>query len=209
MISIQRLLGRPRLFFGQLESSVDLGVEAAGILCEIVMQPERMPTLDAIAACRRREKVVTSTIEETLTRVGVPPIERQDLELIAQSLYKLPKGAEKFIERYIIGWDKVSDLDFTPPAVLLQKATRIVQEMVISLGAQGTLSDIKALDARLSQLEANASGAILTGTRRLYSPGCPPLKAIIAKDLYDILSQCVDNCRDIGRTISLVILNNS
>lgn len=209
MFSLQRLLGRPTEFFGLLEASAQLGVDAAVALNQMVTHPGRQPSMDAFVTARRKDKEVILKLEEMLTHIFVTPMEREDLEQVAQGLYKIPKVVEKFAERYEFTWDKVATVDFSLAARFLERACLVVQEMVKSLRTSGQLADIKSLDARLSQIEADASHIIMDGVRRLFLPATPPLTAIIAKELFDVLSDAIDDCRDIGRALALVVLKNS
>lgn len=209
MFSFQRLLGRPREFFGLLEQSAALGAESVGALKSMLTDQGSQPSLEAFASARRRDKEVIGKLEQMLFTVFVTPIEREDLEAIATQLYRLPKTVEKFAERYWIVREKVAGHDFSVIARMLESAASVVVEMVDSLRLRGSLAGMKALDARLGQIESDAGNVILEALRRIYQPGGDPLREIIAQDLYHILSDCIDVCRSIGRTLALVILKNS
>ena len=209
MFSLQRLLGKPDEFFGLLESSAQLGCDAAEALNDMVSHPERPPSMTRVVEARRKDKEIITRLEEMLGLVFVTPLEREDLEDVAQGLYRIPKVVEKFAERYVITWEKVKDIDFTLPSRMLGQAAEGVRNMVVSLRSARSLAEIKLLEARLSQIEADASRIILDGLRRLYLPGTSALKAIIAKELFDILAEGIDDCRDVGRTLALVVLKNS
>ena len=209
MFSLQRALGRPREFFGLLEQSAALGAESVGALRATLSNRGTKPDMEAFASARRRDKEVINRLDTMLTQVFVTPIEREDLHSIATQLYRLPKSVEKFAERYDMVWDKVAEYDFSLAAHMLESGARIVIEMVTCLSKGNNLGDIKSMDARLSQIEADAGKVILEALRRIYEPGGDPLREIIAQDLYHILSDCLEVCRSIGRTIALVILKNS
>ncbi|MGI8601481.1 MAG: DUF47 domain-containing protein [Verrucomicrobiales bacterium] len=209
MFSLQRLLGRPKEFFSLLEQSAELGCQAATALNEMVTHPNTAPSLDIFAQARRKDKEIINRLEEMLSVVFVTPFEREDLEDVAQGLYRIPKAVEKFAERYVITWEKVRDVDFTLAARMLERATVVIRDMVRSLRNFGTLADIKSFDARLSQIEADAAHILMDATRRIYAPGTGSLKAIIVKELFDVLSEGIDDCRDLGRTLALVVLRNS
>ena len=211
MISIQRLLGRPHEFFGLLEQSAALGKQAVTEIKAILAQPSGPPDLSGLSSARRKGKEVMGQLENLLTRVFVTPIEREDLEALGQDLYRLPKTAEKFAERYEIVHDQMRATDFSILAGLLERAAGIVQEMVsrVSSGDSSALSAIKTLDASLGQIEVEAAHLVLNATKQLYSAPAPPLQAIISKDLHDLLGECIECCRTVGRTAALVILKNS
>lgn len=209
MFSLQRILGRPAEFFGLLEQSAALGVESVSALRHTMSNRGQAPVLTAFVTARRKDKEVITQLEGMLSRVFVTPIEREDLQSVATQLYRLPKTVEKFAERYEIAWDKVGDYDFALITHMLENGAKIVLEMVQNMRLGGGLAEIKALDARLSQIESDAGQVILEALRRIYQPGGDPLREIIAQDLYHILSDCLDVCRSIGRTLALVIHKNS
>lgn len=209
MISVQRMLGRPREFFGLLEQSAALGAESVTALRRMTENSGRAPDLTVFHAARRKDKEVVNRLEEMLARIFVTPIDREDLEEAAQNLYRLPKAVEKFAELYSIVWQRVADVDMGIPLHMLESAVKIIVEMVRVLAASGGLSEVKSLDARLSQIELDSSVVICDAVRKIYAPGGDPLKAIATHDLYRALTNCIDVCRSIGRTLALVTLKNS
>lgn len=211
MISIQRLTGRPTEFFGLLEESARLGADAARALRSVVTGPHGgPPDLRLVSEARRRDKEVYQQLESLLSQVFATPIEREDLAAIGQKLYKLPKTIEKFAERYEIVHDKVGDTDFGIVLGMLERAAEIVVRMVGSLArSPKALPEINAMKARLSQINAEAGHVLLDAERRLYNSGPPPLTAIVTKELYDLLTDCLDVCRSIGGTLALAVLKNS
>lgn len=209
MFSLQRLLGRPGEFFGLLEQSAALGAESVTALRDMLTNRTRKPSLDDFVTARRKDKEIINRLETMLTQVFVTPIEREDLHSVANQLYRLPKTVEKFAERYEIVWEKVADYDFGLIAQMIEGAAKIVVEMVKNMRKGGGLADIKAMDARLSQIESDAGKVILDSLRRIYEPGGDTLREIIAQDLYNTIGDCLEVCRSIGRTLALVIHKNS
>jgi uncharacterized protein Yka (UPF0111/DUF47 family) len=209
MFSLQRLLGRPAEFFGLLEQSAALGAESVSALRTTLANRTQAPSLEAFVNARRKDKAIINRLEEMLTKVFVTPIEREDLQAVATQLYRLPKTVEKFAERYALVWERTATFDFGLATHMLESGAKIVVQMVQILARSGKLAEIKALDARLSQIESDAGTVILEALRRIYEPGGDDLNKIIAQDLFHILSDCIDVCRSIGRTLALVILKNS
>lgn len=211
MFSIQRLTGRPKEFYGLLEESALLGSGAARALKQLVLRSGGgAPDLSAIVKARRLDKDVYLRLDALLSRVFATPIEREDLAEIGQQLYRLPKTIEKFAERYEIVYEMVTSSDMTLALGMLERAADIVVQMVQSLAKSTTgVAEIKAMEARLGQLDDEAGHVLLNAERRLFRQSTPALHAIVTKELYDVLAECLDSCRSIGGALALAVLKNS
>jgi hypothetical protein len=209
MISFQRILGREDEFCELLEASAQQGCHAVSALKRTLAARETEPRLDEFAAARRKDKQITEEISEELLTTFVTPMEREDIEALAESLYKIPKTVEKFAERYVIVADRIRDTDFSRQVPLMEQAVNIVLQMIQALRDGRNLGGIKALQNKLQALESEADDVLLKLIARFYEPGFPPLKAVILKDLYDLNEKVVDRCRDAGNVISRVLLKNS
>ncbi len=208
MINFQRLLGREDEFFTLLEASTQEGVNAVAGLKRVLNSPGGTPSLRDFAEARRKDKELTSKLEEMLITTFVTPLEREDLEELAEVLYKIPKTVEKFAERYIIAVPQIRGADFGQQVMLIEQAIQIVLKMVRAL-REGDLGDIKSLQNKLQALESEADDVLLAYFAKLYEPGFPSVKAVILKELADLLERIIDRCRDAGNVISHVLLKNS
>ena len=208
MISFQRLLGREDEFCALLESSAQQGSEAVAALKRALTE-KKLTTLHEFASARSRDAAITARIDEMLVSTFVTPMEREDIESLAEALYKIPKIVEKFAQRYQIVVETVRDINFLPQVELMDQAIRRVVEMVKALRAGRDLPIIKSLQVELQKLESDADDLLLEMMRQFYQPGFPPLKAVILKDLFNLNEKVVDRCRDAGNVISHVILKNS
>lgn len=209
MISFQRLLGREEEFFGLLVASAEQGAVSVAALKRITaFDLKTPPKLDEFRVARRRDKELTNQLAELLIHTFVTPIEREDIEALGDRLYKIPKVVEKFAERYSLVWDHVRDVEFTSQVVLLEQAMDLVREMIVSLRA-ADFQAIKTSQKRLQALENRADEVLLEKIRRLYEPGFPALKAIMLRDLFDLIEKAIDRCRDVGNVVSHILLKNS
>jgi uncharacterized protein Yka (UPF0111/DUF47 family) len=209
MISFQRLLGREDEFCQLLEASATEACNAVTALATILANPGTTPTLHAFADARRNNKEITGRISEMLITTFVTPMEREDIEALAVSLYKIPKTVEKFAERYSLVADQLQDVKFNQQLELMEQAVNLVRQMVQALREGRNLGGIKTLQIRLQTVEAQADTVLLQLLRCFYEPGFPALKAVILRDLYDLNEKVVDRCRDAGNVISQVLLKNS
>ena len=208
MISFQRLLGREDDFFGLLEASAAECVASIAALRAILTSPGERPALEAFATARRKDKEITQRLEEMLIDTFVTPIEREDIESLAERLYKIPKVIEKFAERYALVAGRVADVRFDGQAEALERAVRLLREMVAALHA----ADIATIKNKQSELRGLARGteiALAQSLAALYAPGYDALKAIIVKDLFDLLERALDRTREAAAVIAHILLKNS
>ena len=70
--------------------------------------------LHEFADARSKDKAITEEISEQLITTFVTPMEREDIEALAESLYKIPKTVEKFAERYRIVADQAEGRRLQP-----------------------------------------------------------------------------------------------
>ncbi|MDB6119319.1 MAG: phosphate transport regulator, partial [Verrucomicrobiaceae bacterium] len=111
MISLQKFFGKDDQFLDLLEASAKECQAIVEALKEI-LKPDAKLSLDQFAASRRKDKQITNEISELLCKTSVTGLEREDIESIANSLYKIPKTVEKFAERYIIFSDRLRDVSW-------------------------------------------------------------------------------------------------
>lgn len=209
MISLQRSLGRPAFFFGSLAESAQLGHQAAVALHRQLSRRDEAPDLTGVAEARRSGKAVINAVREGLVRHFITPMEREDLEAVAQGLYAIPKVMEKCAERHELSWERLREVDFSLVARLLVPATEVVVAMAQALGNRASLAEIKAQEARLSQIEDDASHIVLESTKQLYQPGRDPLTIIIASEILEILQSAFEHCGALGSTMTRVLMKNS
>ena len=175
-----------------------------------VRGPISRPIISAgIAAARATDKKITGEISDKLISTFVTPMEREDIEALAEALYKIPKTVEKFAERYQISLARIPGADFTRQVKLMDQAVHLVLQMTQALRAGRNLGGIKALQNELQTLESEADDVLLDMLKRFYEPGFPALQAVILKDLYDLNEKVVDRCRDAGNVISHALLKNA
>ena len=208
MISIQRLLGKEDMFFSMLEQSASEGcasVQALVKLCKTLDQPG---LLEEFIQARRKDKQIKARITEAVYTTFVTALEREDIVLLANALFKLPKTMEKFAERVWLTPQYVSGIDFTPQAALLEQSAGAVLEMIKGMRGGG-LENIKSLNDRLQRIEGEADKVMLDLYRELFSGRHDPIKAIVMKDLYELLEKWIDRCRDTGNLICNIVLKNS
>lgn len=209
MFSLQKLLGKDDKFFELLEAGADEAQASVTAIVKIVRQPANLATLEDFVLSRRKEKRISERISEELVKTFVTGLEREDIESLSIALYKIPKAAEKFAERYILAAPHLEGADFSRQAALLESAAETVRAMVRHLRQIQNLEAAKTLNDKLQVTEGEADRLILEQLRELYSGKHDALRVVMLKDLYELLEKVIDRCRDAGNVISHIFLKNS
>ena len=206
---LRKLLGYDDKFFDLLEASAVEAQSSVQLLVELLKDTSKCPTMDAFVQTRRKDKRITEQITEELCKTFVTPLEREDIEELSFALYKIPKMAEKFSEKFILCREALGPVDFSRQVSLLEQAAAIIVQMVRQLRARKHLDMVKDQNNRMHYLEGEADKLILEHIRELYSGKHEPLRVIIVMDLSETLEKIIDRCRDAGNVIFQIVLKYS
>src|SRR2546425_4445259 len=133
MFSLQKVLGNDDRFFELMEGSAEEARASIRSLIQLVKHPEQGQSLDGFAQIRRKDKRITQELSEHLCKTFVTPLEREDIEALSNALYKIPKTAEKFGQRYLLAPQHVADMKITKQLAMLDSAAELVVLMVKEL----------------------------------------------------------------------------
>lgn len=209
MFSLQKLLGKEDKFFDLLEASAEEARSSVQALIKFVGNPDQLKTLDEFISSRRNEKRIAAEITEALCRTFVTALEREDIEALSSSLYKIPKTIEKIGERILLGPHYLRGVDLTKQLVLLEKGSDTVLMMIQELRRGVDLEKVRVHNDRLQVIEGEADKLVLELLRALYSGQADPVKVVFLKDLFELLEKVIDRCRDAGNVIFHIVLKNS
>ncbi|TAL74788.1 MAG: pit accessory protein [Rhodanobacter sp.] len=209
MFSLQTIFGKGDKFYGLLEQSAAVAHESAQALHGMTTQPDQAPLMAAFAATRAREKNLASQISEELINTFVTALDREDIEALNSALYKIPKTVEKFAERYAIVAERLTGVDFTQRATVLERSADVVVQMIGELRRGLHIDPVRKLQERLQTLESEGDRMLLAPYRTLYLEGADAMKAMLAKDLFELIEKAIDKCRDVGNIVYSIVLKNS
>jgi hypothetical protein len=178
-------------------------------LVKLVANPNQTSLTYEFVQSRRKEQGLREKISEAIYTTFVTSLEREDIESLANALYRIPKTVEKFGGRLLLTPQHIQGVDFTRQINLLTEATRTVMQMVKSLRGGVNLEEIRRLNDKMQYLEGEADKAITELLRDLFTGTNDPIKVIVRKDLYELLEKVIDRCRDVGNVISNIALKNS
>src|SRR3954467_5365045 len=201
MLSLKKLLGKDDKFFDLLEAgaeeakaSVDL---FAKYLSKIAANQGAPGALDDFVSTRRKEKRVRHMMTEELSKTFVTPLEREDIEALSFALYRIPKQVEKIVERLSIYPGRVPQAAFQRQAELMSQAAEVVVFMVKQLRGGTTIQKIQGANDRLQFAEGEADKVMLSLLRELYHGPYDAKMLVILQELYEMVEQAIDRCRNV------------
>src|SRR5207248_10813546 len=133
MFSLQQVLGKDDKFFKLMEGSAEEARASIQALGRLLKHPEKTHSLEAFAEIRRKDKRITQQLSEHLCKTFVTPLEREDIEALSNAVYKIPKTAEKFGERYMLAPQHIKGWNVAKQMVMLEKAAETVVLLVKEL----------------------------------------------------------------------------
>lgn len=209
MFSLQTMFGRSDKSFDLLQASSEAALEAARAAHDLTGAGDGEPCMAAFRAARRREKELATQISAELINTFVTTLDREDIEAMNSALYKIPKTVEKFAERYVLVRERLYDIDFTQRTTLLVHCAEVVADMIKELRNGLRLEYMRGLQDRLQALEAAADKLLLEPYDDLYLDTSDPMRAMLAKTLFEKIETAIDKCRDVGNVIYFIALKNS
>jgi uncharacterized protein Yka (UPF0111/DUF47 family) len=209
MFSVQKYFSHDGKFFDLLEASADETKELTRLLVDLVENGRHPKPLHEFALARGNDKRITDQISEELVNTFITGLDREDIETLSYSMYRICKVIEKFAERYNLAPGRMEGVDFMRQVALMERATDTLSQMVRLLRKMPTLETVKAMNDRLQSIEAEADDVMLDLLREAYGGKFDPLQAMMVRDLYDLLERAIDRCRDCGNAISHIVLKNS
>ena len=209
MFSFQKLFGKGDKFHELLEAAAQEAHESVRLVIEVMKSPQDLKKFDDLVLARRKEKKISEQISEELVQTFVTGLEREDIEALARGLYKIPKSAEKLAERFMMAGRHVEGVDFSKQAAMMVSATDSVLLMVKQLHAMDDLAKIKGFNDKLQYVEGEADKVMNDLLRDLYSGKFDALRAMVLRDIYELIEKVVDRCRDVGNVVMHIVLKNS
>jgi len=100
-------------------------------------------------------------------------------------------------------------VEFAQRALVLERSSQVVAEMIGELRRGLRIDPVKKLQDRLQALESEGDRMLLSPYRTLYIEGGDVMRAVLAKDLFELIEKAIDKCRDVGNIVYSIVLKNS
>ena len=166
-------------------------------------------TLENLNISRKKEKKLMLVISEHLCTTFSTPIDREDIEALANALSKVPKGTYKIGERLSICPEQFSSDIIKKQISMLSRATEIVVRMTKTLRVIRDVEIIQDDYELVQTIEGDADRLMVALLRDLYQGSVAAKEVIILKDMYELLEATIDHCRDAAKVVFQVALKYS
>jgi uncharacterized protein len=213
MLSLKKLLGKDDKFFDLLEAGAEEAKASVNLfsvyLKKLADSNGAHGTLDDFVQTRRKEKRIRYMMTEELSKTFVTPLEREDIEALSFALYRIPKQVEKIVERLSIYPGRVPHSAFQRQAELMSQAAEAVAFMVKQLRGGTHIEKIREANDRLQFAEGEADKVMLGLLKDLYHGPYDAKELVILQELYEMVEQAVDRCRNAGNIVVQIVLKYS
>ena len=214
MLSLKKLLGKDDKFFDLLEAGAEEAKTSVDLFSAFLKQVATSGTnpnvaLDAFVQTRRKEKRIRHMMTEELSKTFVTPLEREDIEALSFALYRVPKQIEKIVERLSIYPGRIPHSAFQRQAELMSQAAEAVMFMVKQLRTGTHIEKIREANDKLQYAEGEADKVMLALLKELYHGPYDAKELVILQELYEMVEQAVDRCRNAGNIVVQIVLKHS
>lgn len=203
---------RDKKFHILLEQMAAVAYEAANGLSDLVhgnTAHDEVAAASAIVSAKSRAKAVSMEITKELCRSFITPFDREDIQAIADHLYKIPKITEKIMDRVRLHKLTGKNDDFLPQIDLIKQEAEAMRDIVKELSIKGDAKRILDKVALLHQLEQKGDNVRQDLLSALYSSDRDIRDLLIRRDIYDMLEKVVDRYRDVAGVAMQIVLKNT
>ena len=209
---LKKIFGRDERFFDLLEAAADeakASVDIVGRYLQGLADGGSPTNVDELIHTRRKEKRIRHEMTEALSRTFVTPLDREDIEALSFALYRIPKQVEKIVERISIYPGRVPHEAFRRQSELMMQAADAVITMVKQLRHRAGIEKIRESNDRLQFAEGEADKVMLALLKDLYNGDCSAKELVILGEIYEMIEQAVDRCRNAGNIVVQIALKHS
>ena len=210
---LDRLLGKDNSFFDLLEASAQEARNSAVLLEQMLPKAGNdrafEEAMSLLSDSRRKHKRISQEITQHLCRTFVTPLEREDIEALSNSLWRVPKTVEKIAERLMICPLNAQAEGVGKLVIMLEASVATVCRMVEKLRKNPHVEEIQDDYAKLQSIEGDADKFLMLMLRELFQGDVMPKDVIFLKDIFELLERAIDRCRDAGNVVFQVVLKYS
>jgi uncharacterized protein Yka (UPF0111/DUF47 family) len=206
-----RIFPKDEQFFRLLESLAEQVIASSRHLHALLTsqsESDYAAALAGITAAKAGAKILSLDITKALCTSFVTPFDREDIQDIADNLYRIPKTVEKIAERVQLH-GLGSKSDFIPQAALIEEESAVLRLLMQDLLGKGDRRKIPERVALLHDLENRGDEIRNRLIGNLFSGAHDVKDILIRRDIYDMMEKVVDRFRDVASVAMQTVLKHS
>jgi uncharacterized protein Yka (UPF0111/DUF47 family) len=229
-MAVMNLLPKDTVFFEQLDRQTKLAIESIHLLQAVMAvmsaasDNSSQDTLASLTdlvtrsrASKSEARQVFDTFSRALCETFITPYDREDLQQLASGLYKIPKLAEKTVERLSLSMSAQSicplEDEFTRFAAMLGQGALSLKSLMSMLhaGAHKLSPELSSVVCALDAVESDADslfGELLTVLYKADN-GMAYQEFYLRREVYGMLEKLTDIYRDLGQLTLRLILKHA
>jgi predicted phosphate transport protein (TIGR00153 family) len=203
-----RLSKKKDPFFSAFSQHAQLTVRAAGVLVELLEQPN--PLAERKREITRLEHEGDEITRATITRLRsqwITPLDRPDIHTLTTRLDDVLDAIESIAERLEL-------FDIQDSSKTAVEAARVLERCAIAMSkavellpeARKRARDMIALCAEITKLESEADAIYRRAIAELFKAGNEVLTVMKWRDIHEQLENATDLCEDVANTLEGVVL---
>lgn len=210
MFSLQKLFCRDEKFFDLIEALAESSSSCVKTLAHFLLHQGDLTSVDGIVQKRRQSKELSDEIAHQLCVSFITPFEREDIEALTSSLTKISKTSEKFISQYFLFKEAIEHDDFKKQSELLELLAELLLEMVKKLRRSPNVEEIKEMNSKLLNYEAESDRIMLIFMQELFTKADTSMINLLAnKNLQELQEKLTERFRDAGNIVFRIVLKYS
>lgn len=209
MFSLNRFFPKGEKFLTLLETAAQESIDSASDLAAFMEAAPASRQIEIISGHRDKETKISRQISEELITTFATELDRDDIEALADGLYKIPKTIELFAKYVIAAGGHLKEVDFSQQIKLIGKATETIHAMTCELRHLRHLEQAQNLHKKLRRLESEAEDMRMEQLGDLYSGKYQPIQALAIHDLYKLCEKIMNRCSAVGGTLMHIFLKNN
>lgn len=170
---------------------------------------EREKHMERLYAVRNQSKKTSAKLTEELCKSFITPFDREDIQDIANLLYKVPKIIEKAGDRIVMHGMSTAGGDFQHQADLINQEAEATKALIKALTSSKNLDKVVENVTLLKELEHKGDRIRNELIVALFKSDRDIKDILLRRDIYDMLEKVVDRFRDIASVALQIVLKHS
>jgi uncharacterized protein len=206
------LLPKETRFYALLNEMAEYAARASALLNDLFATPQLEEKHRLAAEIRKLKRQAKESMIETTERLCltfITPIDREDLQAVMFSLYKIPKSIDKIATRVLAYKMETLNQDFPRFGQNIANISVPIQQLVKGLEEKRDLTWVKEKYELVHSIESAQDDLMAELLQTLYHGDTDFKQLLFRKDLYAILEKVTDRHRDVANTLLQVVLKLS